>query len=73
MGQRSDEAAGTRRADIAQRESDHDRWADDGGFSPEPDAALPKPVIPTALKKPFAAVGLALAVGLAIGWFVRRR
>lgn len=48
----------------AQREADHNRWADDGGFIPEAEA--PRTLAPT--RSPWRAVGIASAIGFAVGW-----
>ena len=53
----------------AQREADHHRWADDGGFIPE--AETPGPPVPT--RSPWRAVGIAAAIGCAIGWLTAPR
>jgi hypothetical protein len=63
---RERETAATRRADAAQRESDHQRWADDGGFTPDEVAAPP-------VRSPWTAVGVAAALGFAVGWLTGRR
>ncbi len=47
-----------------QQEHDHHRWADDGGRTPEPEVT--KPRIPA--RSPWRAIGIAAAVGFAIGW-----
>lgn len=64
-------AAETRRADAAQKESDHQRWADDGGPTPDPEPARARPGVPT--RSPWAAVGIAAAVGFAVGWLTGHR
>ena len=66
MGAR--ETAATRRADAAQRESDHQRWADDGGFIPEPEAEAP-----LRARNPWAAVAVAAGLGFVLGWLGGRR
>jgi hypothetical protein len=48
----------------AQRESALQRWADDGGFIPEPQ----HPVAPGTRRSPWRAIGIAAACGFAIGW-----
>jgi ElaB/YqjD/DUF883 family membrane-anchored ribosome-binding protein len=69
MGLRERDAA--RRADIAQRESDHQRWADDGGFIPKLQAV--EAAVGAVLRHPWAVVGVAAAVGFALGWVTGRR
>lgn len=53
----------------AQHEADHQRWADDGGFIPEREA--PRAPVPT--RSPWQAVGIAAAIGFAIGWLTSPR
>jgi hypothetical protein len=48
----------------AQHEADHHRWADDGGFIPETEI----PRTPAATRSPWPAIGIAAAVGFAVGW-----
>jgi ElaB/YqjD/DUF883 family membrane-anchored ribosome-binding protein len=48
----------------AQREADHQRWADDGG--PTPAAEMHEAVV--VARPPWLALGVAVAVGLVIGW-----
>lgn len=71
MGRGEREAIGVR--DAAQRESDHQRWADDGGFIPEPETVRPVAALSIITRNPWAAVGIAAGVGLAIGWLTGRR
>lgn len=72
MGRQSREEV-IRRADAAQRESDHDRWADDGGFIPEPAAARPEAGIEALGRTPWAAFAAGAALGFAVGWLTARR
>lgn len=53
----------------ARRELTHQRWADNGGFSPEPDAVQ----APPATRPPWLAVGAAAALRFAVGWLTARR
>jgi hypothetical protein len=53
----------------AQREADHHRWGDDGGFIPETE--LPRTPAPT--RSPWREIGIATAVGFAIGWLTSPR
>ncbi len=53
----------------AQREADHHRWADDGGFIPAPET----PAAATATRPPWRAIGVAVALGFAIGWLTGPR
>jgi ElaB/YqjD/DUF883 family membrane-anchored ribosome-binding protein len=69
MGLKERDAA--RRADTAQREMDHQRWSDDGGFIPKPQAA--EVAVGAVLRHPWAVVGVAAAVGFALGWVTSRR
>lgn len=62
-----------RRADAAQRESDHDRWADDGGFIPGPDAVRPEAGLEALVRTPWAAFAAGIALGFAVGWLTGRR
>jgi ElaB/YqjD/DUF883 family membrane-anchored ribosome-binding protein len=48
----------------AQKETAHQRWADDGGFIPETET--PGALVRT--HSPWRAIGIAAAVGFAIGW-----
>ena len=48
----------------AQRESDLQRWADDGGFIPKPQMTE----VAVARRSPWRAVGIAAVFGFAIGW-----
>ena len=48
----------------AEREADHHRWADDGGFIPAPE--IPAPIVAT--RSPWRAIGVTAALGFAIGW-----
>ncbi|MDB5306615.1 MAG: hypothetical protein JWO38_817 [Gemmataceae bacterium] len=64
---------------LAQREHDHQRWADDGGPSPEPCPPVP-PVSMAAIdirgpvhSYPLAGVCVAAALGFACGWITWRR
>jgi hypothetical protein len=59
----------------AQRESDHQRWADDGGLTPDPgEAGLEAAIgVPGATWHPWPAVGTAVALGFALGWRAGRR
>ena len=51
----------------AQQDADHQRWADDGGFTPDPH-------VPAATtRSPWVAVGVAAAIGFALGWLTGRR
>ena len=52
----------------AQHEADH-RWADDGGFIPEMETR----VAPVVTRSPWRAVGIAAAVGFALGWLTSPR
>ena len=72
MGLRSREEV-NRRADAAQRESDHDWWASDGGFIPEPDAVRPEAGIEAPARTPWAAIAACAALGFAVGWLTGRR
>ena len=47
-----------------QKESDYQRWADDGGFIPEAEA----PGGSAPARFPWRVIGMAAAVGFAIGW-----
>jgi ElaB/YqjD/DUF883 family membrane-anchored ribosome-binding protein len=52
------------KARAAQRESAYNRWADDGGHTPDPE-------VTDAIgftRSPWLAVGVAAALGFAIGW-----
>jgi hypothetical protein len=71
MGRR--ERAATVARDAAQRESDHHRWADDGGFIPEPEAARPVAALKVVARNPWAAVGVAAGIGFVLGWLSGRR
>ena len=55
------------RADAAQKEADHQRWADDGGFTPDHHVAEAAP------RNPWVAIGIAAGVGFALGWLTGRR
>jgi hypothetical protein len=48
----------------AERESDRHRWANDGGFIPTSES--PAPVVAT--RSLWRAIGVAAALGFAIGW-----
>jgi hypothetical protein len=50
----------------AQREVDHQRWADDGGFIPEPEPE-------TTTRSPWPTVAVAIALGFVFGWLTARR
>ena len=52
----------------AQKESDHQRWADDGGFIPGPETARPVSALHAIARNPWAAVGIAAGIGFALGW-----
>ena len=69
---RSERAA---RAAEAQRESDHQRWADDGGLTPDTAAAGHGVRIAAwdVTRYPWVAVGAAAALGFALGWLAGRR
>ncbi len=54
-----------------QKESDHQRWADDGGFIPDPEAA--GSTTPAAARNPWAAVAVAAGLGFVLGWLSGRR
>lgn len=49
---------------VAQKERDHHRWADDGGFIPGVEA--PRTAAPAW--SPWRSIGIAAAIGFAIGW-----
>jgi ElaB/YqjD/DUF883 family membrane-anchored ribosome-binding protein len=66
MGQREREATVVR--DATQRESALQRWADDGGFIPEPEARRPVAAPNVIARSPWAAIGVAVGVGFALGW-----
>ena len=51
----------------AQKESDHQRWADDGGFIPD------VPEVPAVARTPWVAVAVAAGIGFALSWLSRRR
>ena len=53
----------------AQGEADYQRWADDGGFIPAQES--PAPVVAT--RSLWRAVGIAAAIGFAIGWLTTPR
>ena len=55
----------------AQREADHQRWADDGGFTPDPEPD--RPTTPVFARSPWVAVVVAAGVGFALAWLVGRR
>ena len=61
------------RTEHAQRESDHQRWADDGGLVPEPQPREARPQASYVARSPWAAVGIAAAFGFALGWLTCRR
>jgi hypothetical protein len=71
MGRREREATVTR--DAAQRESALQRWADDGGFIPEPEATRPVAALNVMGRNPWAAIGIAAGIGFALGWLTGRR
>ena len=52
-----------------QREADHHRWADDGGFVPD----LEVPLAVAGTRSPWRAIGVAAALGFAIGWLTGPR
>ena len=60
--------AGKQTSRAAQREGDHQRWADDGGNIPadQPEA------IETIPHSPWPAIVVAVAAGFAVGWLTRR-
>ena len=70
MGRKESEAAAR---DAAQRESDHHRWADDGGYIPEMEAGRPVVALGIVARNPWVAVGVAAGIGFALGWLTRRR
>jgi hypothetical protein len=59
----------------AQRQDDHQRWADDGGLTPDPEDAGPAGPrsAPVVTRYPWVAVGTAAALGFALGWLAGRR
>jgi hypothetical protein len=54
---------------VVQSEADHHRWADDGGFIPAPETPAPAP----ATRPPWRAIGVAVALGFALGWLTGPR
>jgi hypothetical protein len=56
-------------APTTQRELALQRWADDGGFIPERETTR----TPVPTRSPWRAVGVAAAVGFAIGWLTSPR
>ena len=61
------------RSEHAQRESDHQRWADDGGFIPESQPREARTRTTDVARSPWASVGVAAALGFALGWLTCRR
>jgi hypothetical protein len=59
--------------DATQRESALERWADDGGFIPEPEAPRPVAALNAVVRRPWVAVGIAAGIGFALGWLTGRR
>ena len=55
-----------------QCESDHQRWADDGGFTPDSQSHGAQTLIADD-RFPWSAVGIATALGFALGWLTGRR
>ena len=53
-------------ARAAQREVDHQRWADDGGVIPDSRNKGTE----TGAGSPWTAVGIAAALGFALGWLI---
>lgn len=75
MGRMEREGVATdaRRADAAQHESDHHRWADDGGFIPEPVVVQPEAGIKALVRTPWAMLAVCATLGFAVGWLTGRR
>ncbi|MDB5312153.1 MAG: hypothetical protein JWO38_6355 [Gemmataceae bacterium] len=60
-------------ADAAQMEKAYQRWADDGGLIPDLSMAGPERPITAVLRTPWAAIGVAVGLGFALGWITGRR
>ena len=68
MERREPEATVSRDATL--RESDYQRWADDGGFIPKPEATRSVAALNVIARIPWAAIGVATGIGFALGWLI---